>query len=300
MRRYGMAAAVVLLLGVNAFALVGVACNRSGEPDAQVQLTERELYPRFSYEDSREENTGIFLELDWNRQAGMLRDVDSGRNSWFDQPKLEAVGFDCSVPPDSAHAERYYGKTLSRRTYAVIEFDGKSWREFLENETNRLAALEEKARGGEVSQKDLAYAKRTHDIKVTNGSRLFVVDVGNDAAELRSRYADRHRHIITPASVRLRLIPSQKAASKGGGARLEGCVEQVLIDQLHVPREMHPPLEAVMKQPKASPYLAPPQGTSKEGRASYSVTLRYGKHYEPWIANIQSLPSVVNPRDRGP
>jgi len=269
MRRHGLASAVILLLGVNVFVLSGVAYNRSGEPDALVQLTERELYPLFWDEARQEENTGISLALKWNRHAGMLRDVGSSQNTWFDQSKLEAVGFDCSVPAHSGHAEQYYGKALPRRTYAVLEFEGRSWREFAENEREKLTALEEKARDGKFSQQELASAKTQYDIKVTKGSRLFVVDVGNDPAELRSRYPDRHRHIITPASVRLQLITPQMATSKRGGARLEGYVNQILIDYLHVPRELHPPLEEAMKQ------------------RQYSVTLRYGKRYEPWITDIR-------------
>jgi len=174
----------------------------------------------------------------------------------------------------------------------VIEFDGKSWQEFLEYERKELAALEEKAKAGKVSQKELASAKKTYDMKETTGSRLFVVDVGNDPNELRSRYPERRRHIIMPASVRLHLVPSQSAAAKGKGARLQGYVEQILVSHLYVPRKLHPPVESAMKHRQGSPYLAQPYGSSMEEKASYTLTLLYGKRYEPWIADIKPAPAA--------
>ena len=43
MKKYGLIAAIALIVLTNVVVLAGVAYNRSGEPDATVTLTEREL-----------------------------------------------------------------------------------------------------------------------------------------------------------------------------------------------------------------------------------------------------------------
>ncbi|HYN04263.1 MAG TPA: DUF4824 family protein [Vicinamibacteria bacterium] len=73
MRRAGpvLAAAVVALADL--VALMGVARNRAGAPEAEVRLTEREI-PLSPWTD---ENTGAFLRLEWQRAFPAIEDRDA-------------------------------------------------------------------------------------------------------------------------------------------------------------------------------------------------------------------------------
>ncbi len=85
LRGFVLPAALVVL--ADAWLLIGVARNRAGEPDAVVELTEREL----SLVRLGEENSGVALDMEW--QGPRLRPVEAGRD-WFDEAKLRQLGFD--------------------------------------------------------------------------------------------------------------------------------------------------------------------------------------------------------------
>lgn len=78
MKRRELLLAVAVVLAANAWALIEVGLNRSGQPDAVVELTEREAHlVRLG-----EENTGLALRLVWTGPADRL-----------DRAKLEELGF---------------------------------------------------------------------------------------------------------------------------------------------------------------------------------------------------------------
>ena len=58
-------ACVSLLLLSNVVVLAGVAYNRSGEPLASIELTERELPLRVTY-NSTDDDSGTALSLKWH------------------------------------------------------------------------------------------------------------------------------------------------------------------------------------------------------------------------------------------
>jgi hypothetical protein len=105
---------VVIL--ANAVALVGVARNRSGEPEAEVLLTEREL-PFAPWTD---ETTGVFLRLEWQRSLPGSK-VET---PWLDRAKLESLGFDGSVPPEAPGARERYGR-MGPHAYVVPSTTGR-------------------------------------------------------------------------------------------------------------------------------------------------------------------------------
>jgi hypothetical protein len=101
----------------NLVALASVARNRSGEPEAELWLTEREL-PRAPWTD---ESTGVFLRLEWARSPpGSKADWP-----WFERAKLESLGFDCSHPADAKDAAKHYARVVPREAYVVLELDGR-------------------------------------------------------------------------------------------------------------------------------------------------------------------------------
>jgi hypothetical protein len=83
----------VVLVATNLIVLLGVASNRSGSPEALVELTEREL--RLPY-NVHEENSGLALRLVW-RIIGEKEDhIEYGRWGspvWLNAQKLMELGF---------------------------------------------------------------------------------------------------------------------------------------------------------------------------------------------------------------
>ncbi len=257
---------VAIILVTNAFVLAHVAHNRTGEPEAVITFTEREAH--LSY--GTEENSGLALHLVWQQDRPWI-DRDPG---WFNQAKLESLGFDCSVSLTDLSAEQFYEKALPRMAYVVLEFDGTSWDDFFAKEKARL--LSESSKGHNIKEELEDLGKRD--------SRLIPIDVGNDATRLRGSYPDRTRFLIAPAEVRLVFMREVV-----GGARkyskpfIYGHVS-LLNRETHVPVEFRGWLDQLRNAE---------QSTGRKNRMNegprYSVTLHYGRSYEPWVVGIKPL-----------
>jgi hypothetical protein len=115
MRRYGpwLAAALVVLSNLAAWRVA--ALNRSGEPEAVLVLTEREL----RLPARQAENTALRLSLVFEpprpRSDGGPREP-----GWFDRAKLQAIGFDCRRPVTEENAY-YYRTRPPRAAYAALD-----------------------------------------------------------------------------------------------------------------------------------------------------------------------------------
>ncbi len=265
MSRYGMWIAVALVVFVNSYVLFGVAYNHSGEPEATITLTERELpVESFWGYSNRKENTGISLRMSWNRDS--LDDT-----SWFDKTKLESVGFRCSIPVTEPDAEIYYHKQLLRKSFAVLEYNGGAWQDWLRHATER-----------EKPKKVACYQETS--------SRLFVIDVGNDPERLRQIYPDRSKFVIVPAKVGL--LYERRATGAGkkpAQPTLKGYVAEVLTDEINVPRNLKSRLEDIRRTAVREKADACVETYQRKNKPSYMVTLHVGHRYEPWIADIKPI-----------
>jgi hypothetical protein len=116
MRRHGpwLAAALVVLSNLAAWG--AAALNRSGEPEAVLVLTEREL----RLPAKQAENTALALRLVFERWRDR-GDTVTREAEWFDRAKLESIGFDCRLPPTPENAE-YYRTRVPRSTFAALEY----------------------------------------------------------------------------------------------------------------------------------------------------------------------------------
>jgi len=116
MRRYGPWLAAALVVLSNLAAWRAAALNRSGEPEAVLVLTEREL----QLPEKQTENTALTLRLvfdRWRERGGtVVRDA-----GWFDRAKLESIGFDCRRPVTQENAD-YYRTRPPRTTFAALEY----------------------------------------------------------------------------------------------------------------------------------------------------------------------------------
>jgi hypothetical protein len=60
-----------------------------------------------------------------------------------------------------------------------------------------------------------------------------------------------------------------------------------LTDEIHVPRAKQAALDALVSKTGTAPAYSYQYIRDREPR--YAVTLRYGRRYEPWIAEIRPL-----------
>ncbi len=291
MRKYGLPIAIALLVLVNIVVLAGAARNRSGEPDAVVELTEREL-PLSAYPaaDNRE-NTGISLRLNWNQYPfyGKFYRGQGGNSQydWFDKARLEEIGFDCSMPLTGSKAEIHYEKMLPRKAYAVLEYEGELWQAWLERERTGLSDIAERVKKGTATDKDLKEANNAYERLLKTSSRLFAVDAGKDPVKLRHQYPDRKRFIITAAKVGLHFArPYYKGTEKKEPLKLGGYLSEILVDEIHVPRTMSSILDAILTKAGRQAVPVYSYGFMHDQEPSYKVTLYYGKRFEPWVGDV--------------
>jgi hypothetical protein len=278
MRRYGLYGGVAILIAVNALVLAGVWCNRSGAPDASLELTSREL----TLGRIDRENSGVSLRLDWGEYGD--RELE-----WFDRNKLVSVGFDCGTPVGAADAELRYGKTLPRKTFVVLEFEGKGWEAWRAKEQKKIDEMEAKITKGEKARNDLAKAKKRFAWELVAHSRLFPVDVGNDPKKLRGIYPDRSRFIITPARVRLYYHGAVREKGKiTEPAELRGSIEEVLTDTVRVPRDKQGLLRPLgLKVDYWRHNYYDEESDKKPEPPRYRVVVNYGRRYEPWVVTVR-------------
>jgi hypothetical protein len=278
MKLKGLILTVTVVLATNAVLLALVARNRTGEPQATIELTEREL--RLTPGDT--ENTGVVLTLAWDSPFGF--NVPQGsRYPWFDRAKLESFGFDCRLPLTDLAAERHYQtqSMLFRPGFAVLEYGGEAWQRVLEREIEQAERLRQTP-GIQRAETPEALKERT-DNAVARRSRLVVVDAGPDASALRRRYPDRTRFLVTQAIVALVYVPRSREPN-GEGARLTGMVANILPEVVYVPREVHTPGDILSTKPASDEW---PRTLLKHD-PRYRVTLAYGKRLEPRVVNVQA------------
>lgn len=269
-------AGVALILVANAIALVGVAYNRSDEPESHLRLTEREAsLPWRTYES---ENSGIALALRWrvldrkpDRRVEPAYYYSGIAPAWLDQDKLRALGFDVSKSAGAPDSALYYEKLLSKEVLLVLEYDGPAYQSMLERASEHargeaaLAAAnpakEEFKRRADAAKADLLLEERLN-------SRLFVVDAGLDAAALRARYPDRSHYAILRGHIRPGIV--------GASAKrhLAGYVTNLSVGTVHVPFAYREVFEPLLKTARQEPNQNGPR---------YELSLAVGRRFEPWI-----------------
>ena len=268
MRRYGPWLAAALVVVSNLAAWRVAALNRRGEPDAVLVLTEREL----RLPARQAENTALTLSLVFEPPRPARQ--ESRAPGWFDRAKLEAVGFDCSRPVATEHAE-YYRTRPPRAAYAALEYEGALWRKQLGQPPHApqmpasITVPESAVQSGVVRATPRDPLLESH---------LVPIDVDRDPAALRARHPDTRAVAIVEATVALQYV-----GNAGQPPFLMGRVTSVLPPDIHVPREWRDVLEGL--QSDAGPGTWPPPQHEPRFRA----TIAWGRRLEPWITNIELL-----------
>ena len=256
MTRTGLWIAAIVVIVSNAFTLWAARANKAGEPEAVLELTEREL--RLPWREA--DNTAMALRLAWTDLEPAWRGPGTEQApTWFDAAKLASIGFDTSLPVTRENAE-HYRSMAPRAVYAVLENDGEAWRRHIEGlpgEPEKNAALGQ--------------------------TRLVLIDVGTDPEALRAKYPDRGRMAVVPATAGLSFVQP-----RSGEPFLRGRVNVVYPLELNVPKELRPALESLAPRP-------PVAGSPREGEAAlvgeprYRVTVKWGRSLEPWIESVERM-----------
>src|SRR5262249_16335889 len=137
-----------------------------------------------------------------------LMDDDEGYNeyagwwgyapaAWLDAAKMKALGFDVALPDANENTGPSFQRQLSRDVLIVLELDGPAHQETLA----RGLKFAEKRGAGKVGWGDADRGDRIENNERNEHSRLFAIDAGLDAAQLRAKYPDRSRYAIVAGRV---------------------------------------------------------------------------------------------------
>ena len=246
MRRSGIILAAAAVLATDAFVLMKAALNRNGSPAAVIELTERELH----LVRLQRESTALFLRMAWEPAARFKFEDGPG---WFNQAKLEELGYDCRLPLTDPSAPAHYRAMPAKEAFAVLAYN-------------------EATLGDGDKDRSLS-------------SRLLAVDAGRDLAKLRKKYPDTQRVLIVPSLVRLQYAAKwdPNTRSDAPGAYLRGAVVQMLVSEISVPPSQRSVLESLSQT--TQDYFTTPAARARGSR--YSVVLYYGRNYEPWIGSCR-------------
>jgi len=268
-----IAGSAIILL-TNAVALGGVAYNRSGEAESQLQLTQREL--QHSTWRSGKDNSGITLTLNWRFEQAELNDFNFGMYSsrwgnpvWLDKTKMAELGFDVEKLGSAAEYGRRYKASQPKEVLLVLEMNDRAYQhhlqrtgEYAEESRKLLAASPANAE----MQRKAKNTEENYKHELEKGSRLFAIDAGLDVLALRAAYPDRARYAIVHGLIRPTITQIKNETRIGGN-----------ITELHAGL-VNVPLD------KRQVFNDP---------APYEVTVAFGKRLEPWIvAASRSTPTI--------
>ncbi len=292
MKKYGLVSAIALVVLTNVVVLAGVAYNRSGEPDATVALTERELQWQDNWRGMDWEDSVLYLRLKWDMSGYDSFNWDYDQNTLLDKEKLEVLGFDTSYPLDGKKASHYYNRQIKRQGYVVLEFDGDAYQNWLKRTKKRInentQKLAEENQPNKVTT--LKSTIRQMEQSITTQSHLFAVDAGANPQVLRSQHPDKSKYIITPAvfDISLQYTSNKKGQPKSGSKRyLRGWVREILISEIHVPSDYRSFFTSDIKT--HTNFYLPRDKPLSNLEPRYQVTLNYGKRHELWIAGVNKL-----------
>jgi uncharacterized protein DUF4824 len=275
-RKHTLIAGLGLIALTNAVALSGVVYNRSGDPEATLRLTQRELRTAYRWYGSRE-NSGLALSLLWRVLNERSPEIQSfgyagtgGTPQWLDKAKMEALGFDAPAPAaysDLRRRERYE-KQLPREVLLVLEMDGPAYRRSLELVAQHLAREAEKL-ASNPGDKNLATrvktAREALERETSGNSRLFVVDAGLETSAVRAKYPDRSRYAIVHGQLRLLSFDTPSAGI--------GYISGLSIESINVP--------FALRDVFGGATLA--LDFDQPNRVPFEATVAFGKRLEPWI-----------------
>lgn len=265
-----------ILITTNILVLSGVAANRSGTPQTQITITERELQLPYRV---HQENSGLALRLAW-RVLSQDEDHNNYSNwtspGWFSAEKLEELGFNIDNYLSSKADGSFYKQPIPKEVFIVLENKGEPYREAVKRA--EIALEKEKdlfnLKSGDQRLRDNfeRAEKRLKRERIT-ASRLFAIDAGLDPQKLREKYHDQARFIITKGLVKPRYNDNKEKKD------VSGYITKLSVARIHVPLKHRKTFDAILAQDKSRENdFSPPR---------YEVELAFGSRFEPWIVVVQ-------------
>lgn len=267
---------IVLLLATNLVVLLGVASNRSGDPETLIALTERELQLPYWI---HEENSGLSLRLVWRTIGENKDNTDYCGNwispTWFNAQKLRELGFTIEDTSSSDETSKRHKEQVPKEVFIVLEYNGEAYKEALRRAERAL----EKAKGAlkatnedKELRESFNKAKEQLERERISESRLFAIDAGLDARKLRAQYSDRARFIITPGIVEPTYFCKDEKKEQFG------YISKLSVENINVPLKLRNVFASILAHDKSPECkLSPPR---------YTVELAYGSRFEPWIRSV--------------
>jgi hypothetical protein len=255
-----------LILLTNGVVISGAIGNRVGAPESLLELTEREL-PLLRQ--GNRENSGLSLQLQW-------RTSYTRQDDWINREKLIAMGFKLNLSDEVNVIRQYISKALPKEVYVVLEYDGEAYQAELREAGQQVAKerdLLQKDEANDSQARRLESAERNLTRLAHSASRLYAVDAGLDPAQLRQRYPDNTKYLITTGLVRLSFNAWNLAPDP-----YSGYIENINVTRIHVPLEHRQVLDTLPGQ-QYMEYRNP--------LPRYSVKLAYGSRYEPWVQEVK-------------
>jgi len=289
--RLALALGCGLVLLVNAIVLAVAWWNRTGEPSATLELTERELaLPAFRSKD----DSGLVLSIvsadrppSSVAQSARLRtaDLPDFELPWLDAAKLASLG----IPAARDDAQG----VAARRVFLVLENDGEAWRAWLADRERSVRALREGPAPGSEGGTQLAEAEALLEIDRTSRSRLVPVDAGLEPGPLRDRYPDRSRYAVVPGAVEI--VP----APLGRGTRaLRARIAGLEVDRVHVPLGLLARLDRFVPRESAEDAFRRARESAAKGWPApapprFRATVRFGRGYRPWLVEVTPIDAAA-------
>ena len=266
----------VLLVATNSIVLLGVASNRTGEPESQIILTEREL--RLPYH-IRKEDSGLALQLTW-RVLGRDEEYDSYSWTtpvWFNSEKLEELGFKIDDFLNRSGDKKRDKEPIPKEVFIVLEKEGAPYREVVkraEATLKREESLLQLNPEDKALRENFQNAEKRLERERTSESRLFAIDAGLDPRALREKYGNRTRFVIAKGSVK----PSYWDKKERD---IFGYISELSVTDVHVPLEHRRTFDAILSENKTKgrDFTSP----------RFEVKLAYGSRFEPWIASVEPI-----------
>lgn len=270
--RHTLIAGLALILGTNAVVLGGAAYNRSGEPEAQLRLSHRELSAPGSW-GFWKENSGLGMRLIWRTLPWNHGATDfvfygyGGETAWLDAAKLAELGFDVARLERSNREDRV--ETLPRDALLVLELEGPAYRATVQAAERNLAEQEVRlaASPNDAPIKNSVEGARKNLERTRNFySRLFVVDAGLDREKLRAKYPDRTRYAVVQGQVRVYRWYDERAVKR---PPIRGQVSAVNVEEINVPIRLHGIIDREL---------------------GFEAMVAFGKRLEPWFVAAEPRP----------
>jgi len=274
-------AGLAIILVTNIVALGGVAYNRAGEPEALVELTERELGMPYRYRRNKE-NTGLGLRINC-RLEGTQRYFYGSNNcwgspAWLDRAKLSELGFKLQPQRGKSAGRQTFDKELPRRVFLVLEYNGAAHQRAVINSEKEMKAqqalLANNPNNEGFEERVEEAQKKLYNEQIYN-SRLFVIDAGLDKLNLRNTYPDTSKYLLMKALIR----PTWSRF--GDEEEWKGTITDLLVGTINVPleyRAIFEPLEEIQLRRNRN-RLVP----------RYKVHLAFGKRAEPWVIDVGEM-----------